>query len=330
MYSYAPELCSAAESFNGEMSEYLPFMAGSMAEDEGSVIRLPDVLDYFHNPARHLLNRTLGIWLDTPGEMPGDSEAFALAGLDSYALTARMVDEALRGADPAGLYEAFRATGMLPHGSLGEYAFRGLLPGVRSFARAVAGLRGGDALPPLDMDMEVDGLTLTGRIDRVYPGGIVHHRYASIKATDRLRAWIVYCAAVCAFDPMSRPAGYLVGRNGDAPAVFIMRDGGGCRAHLGELVRIFRRGRRSIVPFFPEASLAFAKEYAESRSVDGALIRARAAFEGSDYARGDSADPYTERCFRKMDPFEKRFYRDEFIRIARAVYDPLLKFQEER
>lgn len=330
LYSYAPELCSAAESFNGEMSEYLPFMAGAMAEDEGSVIRLPDVLDYFHNPARHLLNRTLGIWLDTPGEMPGDSEAFALAGLDSYALTARMVDEALCGADPAGLYEAFRAAGMLPHGSLGEYAFRGLLPGVRSFARAVAGLRGGDALPPLDMEMEVDGLTLTGRIDRVYPGGIVHHRYASIKATDRLRAWIVYCATVCAFDPMSRPAGYLVGRNGDAPAVFIMRDGGGCRAHLGELVRIFRRGHRSIVPFFPEASLAFAKEYAESRSVDGALIRARAAFEGSDYVRGDSGDAYTERCFRKMDPFEKRFYRDEFIRIARAVYDPLLKFQEER
>ncbi|HSV95596.1 MAG TPA: exodeoxyribonuclease V subunit gamma [Spirochaetota bacterium] len=330
LYSYAPELCSAAESFNGETSEYAPFMMGKAAEEGDVVLHLSDVLDFFRGPARHFLNRTLGIWLDTTGEMPGDSEVFALEGLDSYTLAEKMCEEALRGADPAGLYEAFRAMGILPHGSLGEYAFRRMLPGVRSFARTVAGLHGGDELPPLELEIEIDGRTLAGRIDRVYPGGIVHHRYASIKATDRLRAWIVHCAACCRADTGSRSVVYLVGRNKSAPAVIEMKDGGICHAHLKKLVDIYREGRRSIVPFFPEASLAFAKEYAENRSADEALAKARAVFEGNYYTRGDSTDPYTERCFRKMDPFDKRFFQDEFIRLARAVYDPLLKFQEER
>ncbi|MCU0843807.1 MAG: exodeoxyribonuclease V subunit gamma [Spirochaetes bacterium] len=330
MYSYASELCSAAESFNGEASEYGPFITGETAEGTDTAIQLSDLLDFFQNPARHLLNRTLGIWLDTPGEIPGDSESFALDGLDSYTLAARMVDEALRGADPAGLYEAFRAMGMLPHGSLGEHAFRRMLPGVRSFARAVAGLRGGEKLPPFDLELRIEGRTLAGRIDRVFPGGIVHHRYASIKATDRIRAWIVHCAASCRADAAAHPALYLVGRNNDAPAVIEMKNGGACRAHLKKLAEIYGRGRRTIVPFFPEASLAFAKEYAKSRSVDNALAKARSLFEGNYYVRGDLSDPYTERCFRKMDPFHKDFFKDEFIRLARTVYDPLLKFQEER
>ncbi len=330
LYSYAPELCSAAESFSGKTADYGPFMTGEAADEEGALIRLTDLLDFFHRPARHLLGRTLGIWLDAPAEIPGDTEAFSLDGLDAFRLAERLVDEALDGVDPAGLYPLVRAKGALPHGAPGEYAFRRLLPDVRSFARALAGLRQGAALAPLDIQVDVDGHALAGRVDRVYPGGIIHHRYASVRASDRLRAWIEYCAVVCASAPASPPAAYLVGKTKDAPAVFVMADGGTCRAHLAELVRIYRKGRRAIVPFFPEASFAYAKEYAENRSIEDALFKARSAYEGNEYARGDLSDLYTERCFRRMDPFDKRFFKNEFIRLARAVYDPVLKFQEER
>ena len=179
-------------------------------------------------------------------------------------------------------------------------------------------------------DLEIAGCTITGRIDRVYPGGIVRHRYAGVRAGDRLGAWVEYCAAACAAGPGLRPVARLIGREKDVTVIYDMNDAGMCASHLASLVEIFRVGRVSLVPFFPESSLVFARDYARNRSVEDALQKARSAYQGNSYTRGDLDDPYVERCFRKMDPFGARSMREEFMRLARAVYDPVLKYQEER
>lgn len=330
LYSYARELCAAAESFGGAAEEYGPFMNGKAADAEDDVIRLDELLDFYRMPARHLLRRTLGIHLEMPQELSGDTEPFILDNLDKYTLAERLADAVLKGMDPMDLYPVLRAEGRLPHGAPGLYAFRRMLSGVRSFARAVENARKGTRLAPLDIRLEIAGCTITGRIDCVYPGGIVRHRFARIKARDRLVAWIEYCAAACALGSGSRPVARLIGRENEKTVMYDMSDAGVCASHLADLVKIFRVGRASLVPFFSESSLAFAREYARNRSVDDALQKARFAYQGNAYTNGDLDDPYVERCYRKMDPFGARSMREEFIRLAQAVYDPVLKYQEER
>ncbi len=330
LYSYARELCAAAESFGGSSREYGPFMTGEASDNMGDVIGLDELLDFYLGPARYLLRRTLGIRLDMPRETSGDTEAFTLDGLERYLLAQRLADSVINGMDPMDLYPVLRAEGRLPHGAPGEYAFRSLLAGVRTFARAVGAACKGTRLPPLDIRLDIAGCTVTGRVDQVYPGGIVRHRYAGVRAGDRLCAWIEYCAAACAVGSGPRPVAHLIGREKDVTIMYHMNDVEPCASHLTALVEIFRAGRASLIPLFPESSLAFAREYARNRSVEDALQKARSAYQGNSYTRGDLDDPYVDRCFRKMDPFGTRSMREEFMRLARAVYDPVLKYQEER
>ncbi len=48
----------------------------------------------------------------------------------------------------------------------------------------------GGRQPSLDIDMAIGGFRLTGRVENLFPEGLLHYRLAKAKAKDRLRAWI--------------------------------------------------------------------------------------------------------------------------------------------
>ncbi|HBA53177.1 MAG TPA: hypothetical protein DCZ04_01620 [Syntrophorhabdus aromaticivorans] len=64
----------------------------------------------------------------------------------------------------------------------------------------------------------------------------------------------------------------------------------------------------------------YAERRAGGKGRGDALKAARAVWEGSDYARGEGADPYLRLCFGHIDPIDAAFEE-----IALDIFTPLIK-----
>jgi len=61
-----------------------------------------------------------------------------------------------------------------------------------------------------------------------------------------------------------------------------------------------------------------------NRTKQAAIHAARKKWAGSDFSRGESEDPYFERCFGKMDPLD-----EVFEDTATEIFLPLLNHSSE-
>ncbi|MBA7641990.1 RecBCD enzyme subunit RecC [subsurface metagenome] len=87
-----------------------------------------------------------------------------------------------------------RASGQLPHGTLGECIYDDLIRGVERFVEKTGPYIPETALEPLELDLGIAGFRLTGRIDAIYPERLLRYRYARVKPRDRLDIWIHHLA----------------------------------------------------------------------------------------------------------------------------------------
>ena len=90
-------------------------------------------------------------------------------------------------------------------------------------------------------------------------------------------------------------------------------------SELDELVKLYRQGRNMPLSFYPVTSLAYAKKIADGKDENAALSSASYAWEGNQYARGDSLDPWFDQAMRGRDPLG-----EPFCQIAQQVYVPML------
>ena len=323
LYSYSETNRHAAAAMLGERRPYRPFITGTLPGTVASdgVLDLNDIISYFCNPPKHLLTRVFGIYLDDGEGMEDDREPFELSGLEKYKFTEMLCDYELNGRNPDDLYAIARARGILPHGVAGEVAFRNPLPDVKRFAAVVRNVSDGGECPPREVELQIGGIVLSGKIGGIWPRGFVQYRYALIKPSDRLRAWITWC--VLNAKPNCEPvAGYLIGRDEKSDAVYCMNDAGICRAYLDDSIGIYMKGMRELVHFFPSTSLAYAAEMLKSGSREAALRKATQSLEGGLYSIGEMQDPYINLCYRKTNPLD-----EEFERLSMRIYQPMLNGQ---
>jgi exodeoxyribonuclease V gamma subunit len=99
----------------------------------------------------------------------------------------------------------------------------------------------------------------------------------------------------------------------------------GAEQILEALLDIYRRGLLEPLPFFPESSRAFFEKLANRDGDEPhALAAARSHWRGSDYAPGESENPYYRLCFGDREPLQ-----DDFKRLAVAVFKPLFEHGRE-
>ncbi len=121
-----------------------------------------------------------------------ETEPFEVKGLDKYVLEQGLVE---RGAENRGLpatLPAVRAAGLLPHGRPGECFFQKTCRSIEDFLEVLRPYREGGSLAPLEVDLALGEFRVVGRIDGLYPQGLLHFRYAKVKPKDRLRLWIMH------------------------------------------------------------------------------------------------------------------------------------------
>jgi exodeoxyribonuclease V gamma subunit len=321
LFSYSEENFQACRVALADRRKPDPFITGDLPPLEGDerVLPLQDLIQFFLNPAKYLLTRRLGIRMDDRSSSIERREPIRLHWLDRYRLEQQICERFLNNRDIESLYHISRAEGILPHGKIGEYSFRSLLPDIEWFSRRVRSYMSGERLKPIEVDLDISGYRLIGTIDDIWGRGMLQFRYARGGARDRLRAWIMHLAFNASSDEAQPLKSFLVCKDHLWETGMISES----REILGSLISIYSAGITGVLCFFPETSLEYARAVQGGALPADALRKAMRIWEGSDYSRGEGQDPYYELLFRE------RPLGEEFADISQRVYKPLLAFQRE-
>ncbi len=317
LYSYSAENAAAAAAALAGPGRKRPFIASPLPEPppEWRTVDVHALARFFANPARYLLTRRLGLRLDGAGALLADVEPMSIEGLERYELGGRLAARCLEGLEAGALLPAARAQGTLPPGTPGECWFHELCEGARDFAARLRPHLQGEPLGAVDLDRTLGSFRLTGRLQLGLPAGLVHYRYADVRAKDLLRAWIQHLALGAGAGDrypgrcvvLGRDTGWLLGPVADGEGLLL------------RLLEMYWRGLTAPLPFFPETARAYIASLRKEKS-DAEALKAAGRVWASDRGYAEGQDPYFSFCFDGPDPLG-----DDFRELAAAVLGPLLE-----
>jgi exodeoxyribonuclease V gamma subunit len=310
LFSYSAELCAALHDRRSPQQQGAAFLHSPLAEPaaEWRDVPLDRLLRFFAHPARFFLEHRLGIRLAEDIAPLAEKEPFLLDHLESYQLKTELLEAILRGERAEDFLPVARCRGILPPGRHGQVLFAGATAAVQGFAALVQEAQAGTSLlPPLEVQLDIGGFRLSGRLEGLLPQSMLRYRCAKLKGKDQLRTWIEHLVLNAV-----QPAGYpretrllMV----DADLNFAPVDN--AAEVLGSLLDLYWQGLSEPLRHFPASSAAFAKKWL--------LKDACSAWEkGYNDWPGEGDDPTFRLCFGQADPFN-----EEFERIARLIFEPM-------
>ena len=331
-FSYSREYCEAAQGLLSPSEKAAPFISDGLSEPEESwkTVDLEDLAGFFANPARYLLTKRLGMLLEERTSVLEEKEAFDLYGLERYILENRLVEKRLSGRDLLASSNPIRASGKLPHGSVGDVVYGRMVRGIETFAGKLGSLRTGETFDPLELDITVSGFRVKGRIESIYRERLLHYRYARLKPKDFLQLWVAHLALNIAGEegyPMSSMlAGLGSGNQKDAAWTAWGFDALlESEEILSLLLEIYWEGLIRPLHFFPDTAWILAVEVVEKmKRPQEAFGKVMKSWEGGDYSRGEGANPYYRLCFRDGSPLDA-----DFERLALMIFRPLLEHRKK-
>ncbi len=304
LFSYARELCEAAESAratSGRLATAPAFLTGELPalEDEWRTVRLDALLRFFRDPTKYLLKARLGISLDESDALIESSEPFRLEPLSRYQVRQQLMELALSHHDPADLMPLLRASGALPHGLVGERAFEELRVDVESVARRLEPLLPTERLPPATIDERLEGWRVLGALAGLTEGGILDWGFGPPNGRDQIDLWIRHLTL-----NLIAPAGVeRRSRRVSQDGVLQLAPVTDARDRLADLLALYEEGLRRPLPLFPDESLKVLTRNLETVRLD------RVA---------PSWKPYPRLAFRDLGPDD-----EEFRALARRVFEPI-------
>jgi exodeoxyribonuclease V gamma subunit len=262
------------------------------------------------NPSREFLRERLGLRIAEPDDALPEDEPFALDdGLDRWQRDGRVLALCLArpDLDADALARRLLAEGRVAPGAAGRAALRRSLD---ALAPALEAWRDdGLVAQPLPYALDLDGIVLGGVLPQVTPAGLrqfsasqAHGKTLLALGLDAL-AWsalglggdidrIVHGQPRLRLPPLS-------------PAV--------ARGKLRDLVTLALQAREQVLPFMPNAGLAFAREDDDAK----ATRRAAADWAGE---FGEGGDPWVAVALRGAQPFTDAAATRAFADLARRVF----------
>jgi exodeoxyribonuclease V gamma subunit len=317
-FSYSDENCEAARAFLAPRMSHSPFISHGLDPSafRQETIQLTELIRFYANPARFLLRHRLKIELASETPRLEDTEPFDLEGLNRYLLGERLVKGRLSGFKQDAILDAAKASEVLPHGTVGLCAREEIQMETERFIRLLDPWIGAGPLGPLQLETQVAGIRVVGRLTNRFAPGLVQYRFTKIKARDLLKLWLSHLVYNrCAPDGSDKRS-LLLGKDEGFTFDPLPHDDN----YLEGLILIFEKGLVKPVHFFPETSLAFARAIIErNSSQEAAMGAARRVWQGDgEYWAGESDNAYYRRCFEGQDPLD-----NEFREFALTVFEPL-------
>jgi exodeoxyribonuclease V gamma subunit len=268
-------------------------------------IDLSQLVCFWRHPVRFFLEQRLGLRTScTANGLLQESEAFALNTLEQYFLANDIFHELRCGKpDCASLHQRL-AAGNLPGGSFGPLLHQRQSATAAELVALVEPLLS-QAVEPIELDLSIDGVRLTGRLTSLCRCGRVTFRPASPKVKDRLQLWIQHLALLLVQPPDVEPHSRHIGFGSSKEAIIEFATVPDPQAELSVLIRLFQQGCCEPLHFYPETSWARAK----GKSV-------KAVWQSSYDRQGEGDDPIYTIGLRGREPFDQRF--EELVRIFPA------------
>jgi exodeoxyribonuclease V gamma subunit len=321
LFSYSVENAAAAQEGAAARETAISFAGQALPEPgaEWRDVTLDQLTDFLSHPARYFLRKRLGVRLPGEERPLGDSEPEGLDTLETHLLRGELTERSVAAGTLTANLPAARASGVLPPGYAGDSAYGAISREVDALLARIGPALAEPALPPLPFAMESDGWRLSGSLTDVRPSALVRYRAAKLKARDRVRTWVAHLALQLA-------------ARADHPRVTIFHSTDTAFSYpplpdaneiLAELLRLYARGLRAPVPFFPETSWEFAEHTVDSKS--DPMKAARRKWEGGNSGHSESEDGWNALAFRGVeDPLDAVFQE-----VALTVTRPIFAATEE-
>jgi exodeoxyribonuclease V gamma subunit len=324
LFSYSEAYCAASRAAGQARRVAQPWIQRLPEPEPGwRHVTLEQLTKFLAHPAKYLLQGRLGVSLREAPEPVAVREPFALDGLANYGVNQQLLETCLAGRPAAETYPLLRASGILPHGSVGEALFQRNSTKAETFAQEVLRM-----LPVetemLAIDLRLGEMRLTGQLAGVGEAGLFHYRFGKTRARHWLDLWVQHLAMNAASQTATS---HWLAEDG-AWTLQPLPQEQACRL-LDELLQLYWQGLSAPLPFFAES--AFAYVMAEQNQKDGRREAQKAwqrdAQQGGPRDRqlkGEGEDPWNSFFFADTDPLDEAFER-----LARQVFTPLLAAREE-
>ena len=318
-YSYSSQNCSAAAFLLQPGQDAAAFIPSPISEPtaEWRQIETGQLIAFFRNPPRFLLEKRLQMSLDEQETSLEESEPFRMKGLDRYLLEQRLVEGAFQGQDMEALWPVFKASGALPHGNIGVYQYHEVIEEAARFVNDSQPFMAGGPLPPLEVDLTIDDWTLSGQIGSIFTGALVHCRYANLRGKDVLTAWILHLILNC-MQKEGYPRESLILCKDEAWRIAPVTEADDI---LASLCCLYWQGLTAPLKLFPNTSWYYAQQvHLKGRNLEEGMQSARRIWTGDEKIPGEGLDKAYRICFQAADPIDEEFWNN-----TEKIFAPLTK-----
>lgn len=314
-----------------------PFLAGPLAgaPDPAATLELEALTDFFDHPLRSFLRERLQVRLPEDREGADDRDPITLNALEEWGVGDHLMRRARRGDRPDSGWPVLEASGVLPLGTPGRLVVERLLPPATAIAERLRELGAVRPLPATEVVLRVGDVELNGvLLDRYLPG-LIAAQFSKVGRYHELRVWIRHLVLNAAVD--RRASSVLIGRSEkdkDKDAITTVRFAPVDEPlqYLATLVDLYRRGQQRPLPFFRQASRAYAEARCAGKDEAAACKAARAVLKPSDRGFTDGNDEHVQLLFPQPPPEfvggEPPPGAEDARAIAWAVFEPLLRHRE--
>ncbi|MGE4344519.1 MAG: exodeoxyribonuclease V subunit gamma [Geoalkalibacter sp.] len=317
LFSYSRENAAARVARSSASRSPQSLVSEPLEEaDDTNDVSVDDLVRFFRHPTRFFLDRRLGIRLGDAQAPLDEREPLELDGLENFRLMNALVEDHLAERAHAHDVRYYQAQGVLPPGAAGEALFARCSRQAQQFSERLQSWRD-DQAPRLDIDFSLGGYRLHGRLN---PGGresILRYRFGRIRGGDLLEAWICHLIMACCGNAYET---VLVGRD-EGWRIPPLDDG---VTPLEALLNLYGEGSRRLLHFYPNSSLAYAKQIHKGGSPPQALNSAIKAWKGGYHVAGESDDSWLRYALRDTPPFD-----EDFENLAVQIFQPLLAVREK-
>lgn len=321
-FSYSKMWLDESKTLYGQKQNYQPLItqsAGSQKLD--TAITMDELIQFFNNPARYFITKVLGIYLrDNVIELDSNELLSVAGGLDKYLLYNEIIAWRIANKDIQQFMRIKKKEGVIPDGILGDVIVKNADTDVAGFIENVKKYCDGDKHTYELASTVNGGITVTGT-PTLYGNKQVFYRYATIKAKDRLKAflWHIFVCATLEFGITT----YVLTKDGTQPLAYKSIPDEKAKTYLEQYLHLFKVGNKRIIPFFPETSYKYYDLSVVKKKNEKYVVYdlEDTFYIDNEFNISEYSDPYVKRAMYKVNIFDDETLFTEFQTIATQVFN---------
>jgi exodeoxyribonuclease V gamma subunit len=325
LFSFSRENSHASGTRSARDGSRAPFVDQPLPAGTETIeaVSLEELAAFLCHSSRTFIRERVGIRLSGPLDEVEDREPIALDALQRTQLCEEIIRWRQEQQSPDQLRAVLRASGRLPIGWAGDEELHKVEAEADSLLRRIDPLRSQDSLPPLEVDLQVGAIRMSGYLPGIRPSGAVRFRGAKLKARDLLRGWVNHLAMLATNADGYPERTTIFGTDREVTLGPVADP----QVLLSDLLQLFLLNQCEPVALFPETSLAYAMKAisgAGTEKWEEAMSEALKHWDGAGYTNGPKAekdDEYIRLCIRGIEnPLDERW-----IDHTMRVFGPLIE-----